>query len=92
MGFEDHFSGHASAYARNRPSYPAALFGQLAELAPGRDLAWDCATGNGQAAIALAAHFDRVIGTDASAQQIEHAPPAERVTYRVAPAEGWRAR
>jgi SAM-dependent methyltransferase len=56
-------------------------------LAPRRGLAWDCATGNGQAAIAVAEHFARVIATDASAAQIAHATPHARVTYRVATAE-----
>lgn len=87
MSFKDHFSGHASDYARYRPQYPAAMFARLASFAPARELAWDCATGNGQAAVALAPHFARVIATDASAQQIENAQPNERVEYRVAPAE-----
>lgn len=87
MSFKDHFSGHASDYARYRPHYPAEMFTALASLAPTGELAWDCATGNGQAAVALAAHFARVIATDASAPQIENAEPNERVEYRVAPAE-----
>lgn len=87
MSFKDHFSGHASDYARFRPRYPAELFDYLARIAPGRDRAWDCATGNGQAAVALAEHFARVIATDASAQQIANAEPHARVEYRVAPAE-----
>jgi SAM-dependent methyltransferase len=87
MTFKDHFSGHASDYARYRPHYPAELFACLARLAPARELAWDCATGNGQAAVALAPFFKRIIATDASGQQIENAEPNEQVYYRVAPAE-----
>lgn len=87
MSFKDHFSGHASDYARFRPRYPDALFEYLASIAPSRQCTWDCATGNGQAAVALAPHFARVIATDASAQQIQNAVPHERVEYRVAPAE-----
>ena len=49
--FKDHFSGHASAYAAFRPSYPPELFEQLAALNTRRERAWDCATGNGQAAV-----------------------------------------
>jgi SAM-dependent methyltransferase len=49
-------------------------------------LAWDCATGNGQAAIALADWFERVIATDASEKQVANAEPHARVEYRVAPA------
>jgi ubiquinone/menaquinone biosynthesis C-methylase UbiE len=87
MSFSDHFSGVASEYAEYRPLYPAALFDWLAEVAPRRGLAWDCATGSGQAAVAMAARFDRVIATDASAGQIAAATPDPRVEYRVAPAE-----
>lgn len=85
--FQDHFSGHAVDYARFRPCYPAALFAWLAQVAPGHDLAWDCATGNGQAAVALAAHFAQVVATDASAQQIAQAEVHPRVRYAVAPAD-----
>ena len=87
MPFRDHFSKHADDYARYRPSYPDALFDYLAEQAPGNKLAWDCGTGSGQAAIQLAERFERVIATDASTEQIEHAFPHARVEYRVEPAE-----
>jgi SAM-dependent methyltransferase len=87
MTFRDHFSGAAPAYAAFRPRYPDDLFAFLAERAPGRRLAWDCATGSGQAAVGLAAHFDRVEATDASAGQIAAAAPHPRVGYRVAAAE-----
>lgn len=87
MSFHDHFSGHASGYARHRPGYPESLFAYIASIAPARDLAWDCATGNGQAAISLARYFQHVIATDASGNQIERAIPHDRVRYAVAPAE-----
>src|SRR5688500_9280947 len=86
-GFEDHFSSGAAAYALHRPRYPDALFAWIARVAPGRTLAWDAATGSGQAASGLATHFDRVVATDASASQIEHAAPHPRVEYRVERAE-----
>jgi SAM-dependent methyltransferase len=86
-GFKDHFSGHATLYRQSRPSYPLALYQWLAEQAPSRHCAWDCATGNGQAALTLAHHFAQVIGTDASPEQIAQAEAAERVSYRVASAE-----
>jgi len=85
--FEDHFSQIAASYAQYRPQYPPTLYAYLAQNAPGRALAWDCATGNGQAALGLAAYFDQVIATDASAEQIENAAKHERITYRVEPAE-----
>jgi len=85
--FSDHFSGHASDYAKYRPNYPAALFRWLADISSATGLAWDCACGNGQAAVALAGYFDRVIATDASDNQIRNAIPAANVDYRVAVAE-----
>lgn len=87
MSFKDHFSDTAAGYASFRPRYPDALFSYLAEAAPSRERAWDCATGSGQAATGLAAHFKEVIATDASTEQIAHAIPNPRVAYRVAPAE-----
>ncbi len=84
--FKDHFSAQSAGYARHRPHYPDALFAYLADLA-GCRLAWDCATGNGQAAIALAKHFERVVATDASQAQIDAAIPHPAVRYRVATAE-----
>lgn len=83
----DYFSTQAAAYAAFRPTYPRELFEFVALCASRRNLVWDCATGSGQAAIALSADFARVIATDSSAKQIAHAPPHERVEYRVAPAE-----
>jgi SAM-dependent methyltransferase len=85
--FRDHFSTQAAAYAAFRPRYPDPLFDWAAGLAPGRDLAWDCGTGSGQAAVALADRFARVHATDASAAQLAHAAAHPRVTYAVAPAE-----
>jgi SAM-dependent methyltransferase len=85
--FVDHFSKLSPDYAAFRPTYPPALIAWLAELAPARELAWDCGTGNGQAARMLALHFERVVATDASAEQLAHATPHERVEYRQAPAE-----
>jgi SAM-dependent methyltransferase len=83
LGFQDHFSARADLYARARPTYPAALFADLAALAPGRRLAWDCGTGNGQAAVGLAACFSMVIATDPSSAQLDRAEPHPRVEYRV---------
>jgi SAM-dependent methyltransferase len=81
MRYADHFSDAAAAYAEFRPRYPAALFDALATAAPARDFAWDCGTGNGQAAVALAERFGRVIATDPSAQQLARAPRRGNVEY-----------
>lgn len=86
-GFKDHFSGHAAGYARARPGYPASLFAFLAAAAPSRARAWDCGAGSGQAARSLAAHFDAVVATDASAAQVAKAGPAPRLLYAAAAAE-----
>jgi SAM-dependent methyltransferase len=85
--FKDHFSSASDRYAAYRPDYPAALFAWLAGLCAERELAWDCATGSGQAALGLAPHFRRVVATDASAEQVRHAAPHPLIDYRVAPAE-----
>jgi hypothetical protein len=77
----------ASAYARFRPRYPRALFDALTGLAPARHAAWDCATGSGQAAVALAQDFARVIATDVSAGQLGAAERHQRVLYVRARAE-----
>jgi SAM-dependent methyltransferase len=87
MHTEDHFSHVAEEYARRRPRPPAGLYSYLARIAPGREFAWDCGTGSGQAAIGLARHFRRVFATDISPEQIAQAPPHEKIEYRVERAE-----
>jgi SAM-dependent methyltransferase len=87
MPFKDHFSALASNYAKFRPHCPRELFVFVASAASNRDLVWDCATGNGQAAVALAEFFQQVIATDASDNQIANAQRHDRVIYRVASAE-----
>lgn len=85
--FEDHFSQHSEQYAQHRPHYPDEIYGYLASLAPGNSLAWDCGTGNGQAAIGLAKYFAKVHATDASAEQISLAFAHDKVEYYIEPAE-----
>ncbi len=87
MTFPDHFSGHAGEYSRYRPRYPSGLFEFLATESPRRELAWDCATGSGQAAVGLAGPFRRVIATDGSPRQLAHAGSDPRVHYVTALAE-----
>ncbi|HEX8098060.1 MAG TPA: methyltransferase domain-containing protein, partial [Pyrinomonadaceae bacterium] len=87
MSFKDHFSSHSTDYAKFRPRYPSEIFEYLASVAPSRERAWDCATGNGQAALGSAQLFKEVIATDASQAQLDSAAHHERVTYRRAPAE-----
>lgn len=85
--FPDHFSGHAALYRRYRPTYPAELYAWLAARSQARGLAWDCATGSGQAAVGLAAHFERVVATDASLEQLSQARAHPAVGYALAAAE-----
>ncbi len=68
--FTDHFAGAAAAYARARPTYPATLYAAIDAVVPGHRLAWDCATGSGQAVAPLAARFSDVVASDASAAQL----------------------
>lgn len=85
--FPDHFSSVAASYATFRPHYPTSLFEWLAGAAPARSAVWDCACGSGQATAGLAEYFDLVIATDASAQQLSHAPPVPLTIYQLATAE-----
>lgn len=84
---KDLFSEQAGDYARYRPSYPAALIDYILSFVPERKMAWDCATGNGQAALLLAPHFEKLMATDISAAQLARAAPHPAIEYRVCPAE-----
>ena len=81
------FQDKADLYAQARPHYPSALFEFLASLTADRGTAWDCATGNGQAAIGLANHFERIEATDIADGQIANAFAHDRIRYSVQPAE-----
>jgi uncharacterized protein (TIGR02266 family) len=81
------FSPIAAEYARSRPRYPPELFAWLAGLVEQHELAWDAATGNGQAASGLAERFQRVVATDASVEQLRRATAHPRVEYRAGRAE-----
>jgi SAM-dependent methyltransferase len=85
--FADHFSRTAGDYASYRPHYPEVLFHWLAEQVPDRQRAWDCATGSGQAALALAPYFREVVASDPSVAQLEHAARAAAVRYVAMTAE-----
>jgi len=85
--FIDHFSPQATDYEKFRPGYPPPLFEWLAGQAPARTLAVDVATGNGQAALALALHFDAVIGCEPSAAQLAATRPHPGIEYRCETAE-----
>lgn len=84
---KDLFSNQASLYAQFRPGYPGELFEYILQHVNDRQQAWDCATGNGQAAEELARYFKRVMATDLSGKQLEQARPNKKIGYLVSPAE-----
>ena len=81
------FSEGSREYAVARPTYPDGLFRWIAAQCERQERAWDCGTGSGQAAAALAPLFREVHATDISAEQIAQAPPIGNVRYSVQPAE-----
>ena len=85
--FRDLFAFAAGSYASYRPEYPDELFRWLAESTRRRECAWDCGTGSGQAALALAGHFAQVVATDASLTQLVNARRTPGVHYLAMAAE-----
>jgi ubiquinone/menaquinone biosynthesis C-methylase UbiE len=81
------FADKSDLYAAARPQYPSALFEYIDTLVSIHNAVWDCATGNGQAALGLAKNFNNVYATDISQQQIAHSLPADNIHYSVSPAE-----
>jgi ubiquinone/menaquinone biosynthesis C-methylase UbiE len=84
---KDNFSKQADIYAKYRPTYPQELFDFIFNHIKNRQTAWDCGTGNGQAAKELAKHFKKVFATDISQKQIDKAHQAANIFYSVKPAE-----
>jgi len=84
---KDLFSKQSDLYARYRPTYPKELYDHILSFVKEKNIAWDCATGNGQAAVVLADHFKKVIATDISADQIDKAIKKDNVEYSVCSAE-----
>ncbi|VVC76997.1 putative methyltransferase [Aquicella siphonis] len=87
MHYIDHFGEKSSDYLQFRPDYPQALYQYLAGLVSKHDLAWDCGTGNGQAASRLADYFKQVIGSDINQAQLDIAIKKENVNYFCWPSE-----
>ena len=87
MKAKDLFSGNASDYAAFRPDYPAALFQFIFNQVKKLDAAWDCGTGNGQAAKVLAEKFKAVYATDISEKQMASGFQAPNIFYSTSPAE-----
>lgn len=87
MDYIEHFGEGSGNYRLFRPNYPEELFDYLLTLVSARDLAWDCATGNGQAAVALAKHFKQVFATDINPSQLEEAVKKANIYYHCCPAD-----
>jgi len=85
--FKDYFSKQSDIYLKFRPHYPNELYAFLSSLTEEHELAWDCGTGNGQAATGLANYYDKIVATDPSEQQIKNAIVNEKIKYAVEKAE-----
>jgi SAM-dependent methyltransferase len=84
---KDLFSSNADQYAAFRPDYPHELYDFIFKHVKSFSTAWDCATGNGQAAKSLAQRFHRVLATDISEKQMANGFQASNIFYSVASAE-----
>ena len=84
---KDLFSTQAADYAKWRPGYPKELINYIVSHVKHHNTAWDCATGNGQAATLLAEHFDKILATDLSNEQLKYAKQHPKITYTQSPAE-----
>lgn len=81
------FSDKSELYKTARPNYPSEIFEFLARQCHETQLAWDCACGNGQAAIGLADEFDLIYARDVSNEQIHNAQAHPRIRYSAGPCE-----
>ncbi|WP_282018899.1 class I SAM-dependent methyltransferase [Salegentibacter mishustinae] len=84
---KDNFSSKSSSYAKYRPTYPQELYQFLKEKLHKTEKAWDCGTGNGQVAGALAKFFKEVQATDISQQQLDNTIIQPNIHYSVQAAE-----
>lgn len=84
---KDLFSRQSDIYARYRPGYPLELIEYILRFVTSRNAAWDCAAGNGQAAVLLTNYFQSVQATDISEKQIANAQQHPRINYSIASAE-----
>ncbi|KAL8159127.1 hypothetical protein V2J09_000664 [Rumex salicifolius] len=75
------FDKQADLYLDARPDYPKEWYSWLAARTLHHSLAWDAGTGNGQAAIAVAEHYEQVLATDVSESQLDRGISHPRVKY-----------
>ncbi|KAL3718062.1 hypothetical protein ACJRO7_003237 [Eucalyptus globulus] len=81
MAMQGPYDQVAKGYVATRPQYPDEWFSKLSTLTSRHALAWDAGTGNGQAAIAIAEHYERVFATDTSEPMLKQGIPHPRVQY-----------
>jgi ubiquinone/menaquinone biosynthesis C-methylase UbiE len=84
---KDRFSEQAKSYALYRPVYPKELFDYIVSFVKERNVAWDCATGNGQSALSLCNYFKKVVASDISQKQLEQATTKDNIEYVLCSAE-----
>ena len=84
---KDLFSKQSDEYAKYRPTYPKELYDWIISLLPGRQRAWDCATGNGQVAVVLSEYVEEIEATDISQAQLNKAVQKPNISYQVSQAE-----
>src|SRR5215203_2575392 len=84
---KDLFSDQAKNYALYRPDYPEELFTYILSFVTEKNVAWDCATGNGQSALPLSKYFKKVFASDISKKQLEQAANEENIEYVFCSAE-----
>jgi ubiquinone/menaquinone biosynthesis C-methylase UbiE len=82
---KDLFSQQSDLYARYRPTYPKELYDHILSFVKEKNIVWDCATGNGQAAVVLADHFRKVIATISGSARTGN--PKDIIEYLVCTAE-----
>jgi len=81
-----------AGYAKNRPDYPVTLYKEILTFAQ-RDpnkkygTCLDVACGTGQATLALANYFDKVIGVDHLDTQLQNAVKKDNIVYMKSTAE-----
>ena len=84
---KDNFSEQSASYKKFRPTYPAALYEEILSHVKIKDRCWDCGTGNGQVAVALAPYFQQIYATDLSENQLRQAPQLPNISYEAIRAE-----
>jgi SAM-dependent methyltransferase len=84
---KDLFSKQSGEYSKYRPVYPNELYEFIFSHVRDRYTAWDCGTGNGQAARELAKVFQKVYATDISQKQLDAAVKHPNIEYIKAAAE-----